>query len=561
MTMPGKRGGRRMLSRSLILATGLCVAAGALLALGYVATGEWQRNSVLAADRQAAVKLNLLTTALSHDMKAAQVSLLVPLEAADVAEDPPHDLRQTVARGLARFPYPEWFFVAHAVDGGRERTWLFTRADRPPPWGAGLPQGMGRHTVVMTPDVPALRELVGQLRRQPTPGRRFTAFESEIHQTRYQIVAVSLRSRSQVTDLAGFAVNLGWVRDHYFAELLDQVSRIGGAGAVSLAVLDEAEAVVANTGSLAPGASVRQRPFRLMFFDSAMTALLPPRATAPREWRARAGPMDGDGVLAAAARGARWTLGAMALAAVVSVIGMLVTTRTVRVRAELAAMKSDFVSTVTHELKAPLAVIRLAVDTLASGRYTSAEAIPEYARLASRETLRLSHQIDNLLTYARVSDVEREYRFEALEVAELVEDALERFGPRLIELGFETCVDVPLDLPRIHADRTAVLQAVGNLVDNAIKYSTSRLSLEVRGRAHGKTVRLEVTDRGRGIPEEELPRIFDRFYRGRSAAPGGSGLGLAIVSRVAADHGGRVDVESRVGEGTTVTLLLPAEGS
>jgi signal transduction histidine kinase len=119
---------------------------------------------------------------------------------------------------------------------------------------------------------------------------------------------------------------------------------------------------------------------------------------------------------------------------------------------------------------------------------------------------------------------------------------------------------VPLDLPRLRADRMAVFQGLDNVVDNAIKYSTGTArALTVRARAEGAFVRLDVVDRGRGIPEVELPHVFDRFYRGRGAAPGGSGLGLAIVRRVVADHRGRIDITSRVDEGTTVVLMLPTE--
>ena len=544
---------------SLALAAGICAATAGLVGLGYRATREWRRSSVEVLQRQADVTLALLAAALNRDMKGAQVSLLLPLQAPDVTADPPHDLRRTLAgRGFARFPYPEWFFIHHAAPGTRGHTWLLSRAERPPSWHRQ--ERRDPHPVMMTRDPPALLGLLAEVQRRSSVSSRFVVFDWEIEGARYQVVVACLHggSTAGARGFAGFAVDLQWVRDHYFAELVREIARIGGhEETVSLAVVDDTGAVVAATGGAAPGSPALGRAFPLQFFDPAMRSLLPPDSRTPAEWTARAA--IEDVTLAAATRGAQRTLVLLSLAALAGMVGLLFTARAVAARAELAAMKSEFVATVTHELKAPVAVIRLAGDTLAAGRYASAETVAEYAQIASREASRLARLVDNLLTYARVSDVRREYHFEGLDVAELVDDVVVRFRPRLDELGFETVVDVPLDLPPIRADRAAVFQVLDNVVDNAIKYSTDRRSLHVSARADGATMRLEVTDRGRGIPEAERPHVFDRFYRGRGVAPGGSGLGLAIVRRVVADHGGRVEIASRVGEGTTVTLILPVE--
>ena len=537
---------------SLALAAGVCAATAAIIGLGYLAIREWRRSSHEVLQRQADVTLALLATAIHRDMKGAQVSLLLPLQAPDVTADPPHDLRRTLAaRGFARFPYPDWFFIAH------EHTWLFSRAERPPSW---LPAATREaHPVSMTRDPPALADLVAEVRRRSAPSARFVVFDWETAGRRYQIVAAALRDGSaRAPGVVGFAVDLAWVRTSYFPDLVREIAQIGGhEETVSLSIVDEQGATVATTGRAARGASMADRPFALQFFDPAMRSLLTADARSPIEWTARAA-IDDD-TLAAATRGAQRTLLLLSLAALAGVIGLVFTLRAVQARAELATLKSDFVATVTHELKAPLAVIRLAGDTLAKGRYTSTETIGEYARLASQEAERLTRLVDNLLTYARVSDVQRDYRFEALDVAEMVDDVVTRFRPRLDGLGFETVVDVPLDLPRIRADRAALFHVLDNVVDNAIKYAGERRWLQVRARAEDGRMRLEVADRGRGIPEGELPYVFDRFYRGSGSAPGGSGLGLAIVRRVMGDHGGHVDIASRTGEGTTVTLLLPLE--
>lgn len=247
----------------------------------------------------------------------------------------------------------------------------------------------------------------------------------------------------------------------------------------------------------------------------------------------------------------------LAAAALASVVGMFLTARAVRARADLAAMQSDFVCTVTHELKTPLAFIRLLGETLGHRRYTSLETIADYARLLSQEAWRLTRLIDNILTFARVTNSGHRQQFEAIEVAEIVEDVLNHFRPQLAAKAFDVTVDMPADLPRACGDRAMLCQALDNLVDNAIKYSADRRVLQIGARMAGERMVLEVTDCGRGIATEEIPRVFDKFYRGRSGSTGGSGLGLSIVKRIMEEHHGDVELLSVPGEGTTVRLLLP----
>ena len=140
----------------------------------------------------------------------------------------------------------------------------------------------------------------------------------------------------------------------------------------------------------------------------------------------------------------------------------------------------------------------------------------EYAGLLSVEASRLGGSIDNLLTYARYSDARAASATELADVepADLVEDALQGFRPVLANLEFELIVDVPPDLPQICVDRPAMIQALENIVDNAIKYSTNEKRLAVTGTATARNVTLTVRDRGTGIARKDLSRIFERFYRG-----------------------------------------------
>src|SRR5207248_4022947 len=135
---------------------------------------------------------------------------------------------------------------------------------------------------------------------------------------------------------------------------------------------------------------------------------------------------------------------------------------------------------VTHELKTPLAGIQLVADTLVRGRYDSADKIQHYARLLSREAKNLTRLIDNLLAYSRLNDVRHAYRFESVEVSDLVTDTLEICDAILVEQDFAVTVDLPADLPSVRVDRSAVVLALTNVIDNAIKYSTTTRVIQIR---------------------------------------------------------------------------------
>jgi signal transduction histidine kinase len=249
----------------------------------------------------------------------------------------------------------------------------------------------------------------------------------------------------------------------------------------------------------------------------------------------------------------------ISIAAGASLLALVLTVRADRASAALASMKSDFVAAVTHELKTPVASIRLVGDTLANGRYTSPTTVREYAGLLSVEASRLGASIDNLLTYARYSSSTAASATELADVepADLVEDALQGFRPVLATVEFDLVVNVPSDLPQICVDRPAMIQALDNIVDNAIKYSTTQKYLAVNGTATTKNVTLTVKDRGTGIPRKDLSRVFERFYRGGNVTVSGSGLGLPIAKRIIEGHGGRIVVRSSVGSGTEVDVTLP----
>jgi signal transduction histidine kinase len=225
----------------------------------------------------------------------------------------------------------------------------------------------------------------------------------------------------------------------------------------------------------------------------------------------------------------------------------------------LTAMRSEFVSSVTHELKTPLANIRAMADTLVR-RPIGGETVRDYAELLMQEAKRLTRLVDNLLAYARVTDVTDVYSFEPVAPAELVDDVLQNFRHQLSERGFTVELDIPVDVPLVRADRTAMMLTLDNLVDNAIRYSPGPQFIRITARRDGANVVIEVQDHGAGIPPQELSTVRRKFARGRWAGAGGSGLGLAIVSRIVADHKGTFELDSEPGTGTKAKVYLPIAG-
>ena len=226
-------------------------------------------------------------------------------------------------------------------------------------------------------------------------------------------------------------------------------------------------------------------------------------------------------------------------------------------RRRLDAVRRDFVANVSHELKTPVGALALLAETLAF------EDDPVVVRrLADRmqtEAARTGRIIEDLLDLSRIEAEEAPQR-EPVPVHLLVAEAVERVRPAAERRRVRILTDDPPPSRTVRGDRRQLVSAVANLLDNAVKYSEDGATVEVRSRAEGEVVEIDVEDHGVGIPARDLERIFERFYRvdrARSRDTGGTGLGLAIVRHVAGNHRGEVRVTSREGEGSIFTLRLP----
>jgi signal transduction histidine kinase len=267
--------------------------------------------------------------------------------------------------------------------------------------------------------------------------------------------------------------------------------------------------------------------------------------------------------------------GLITIAALAALVGFFSARRAFLRQHQLSELKSNFVSSVSHELRAPIASMRLLAESLQRGKVVEPARQADYFRFLVQECRRLSGLIENVLNFARIEQGRQEYEREPTDVLGLLQQTIKVMEPAAAEKQ----VHLALTLPAHSSDASpmtpmldgpAIQQALVNLIDNALKHSAPggtvtvgfemQNPLELTGVAAGTALRIHVRDNGPGIPPEDHERIFERFYRRGSELrreTQGIGIGLSIVKHIAEAHGGRVTVESQVGQGSRFTLELP----
>ena len=226
--------------------------------------------------------------------------------------------------------------------------------------------------------------------------------------------------------------------------------------------------------------------------------------------------------------------------------------------ADLTRMQGDFISHVSHQLKTPLSLLSAAMETVTMDRARSPEKLQQYLGIMRGEVARLSALVQRILEYSRLQQ-QRGYEFEPIDLRTLVRETVAAFESSLAARQLTFHVEEQSPPPRVLADPAAIEQALVNLLDNAVKYSGDSRHVTVRLRSVGTSAIIEVVDEGIGIDKDEQRRIFERFYRGAGglAHRNGFGLGLPIVHELVHAHGGRVEVDSQPGKGSTFRVIIP----
>jgi two-component system, OmpR family, phosphate regulon sensor histidine kinase PhoR len=288
-------------------------------------------------------------------------------------------------------------------------------------------------------------------------------------------------------------------------------------------------------------------------------------------WRVQVSPQASEEIASRVEKRRLLEITMVSLSAIVIVIGAIAIVLVSEKERRISSLKSEFVANVSHELKTPLALVRMFAEMLQSGRVQTDAKRQEYLDIIVRESERLSALIENVLDFARLERGRGSYEFAEGDVGDAVTRAANVYRYRAEREGLRLTLDVEDDLPTSHIDERAIQLAVVNLVDNALKYAPEGEELIVRAArtADGESVRVDVIDRGPGVPGDDRHRIFDRFVRlpsrgaGSSSPVRGSGIGLALVKHIAESHGGRAWVVSSTDPtagptGSTFSFSIPA---
>jgi two-component system phosphate regulon sensor histidine kinase PhoR len=282
-----------------------------------------------------------------------------------------------------------------------------------------------------------------------------------------------------------------------------------------------------------------------------------PFQTTLYKWRVNVSLLSAEELAASAARRRVLEMVLVGLSGLVVTAGMVVVVVAAARERKLSALKSDFVANVSHELKTPLALVRMFAELLQSGRVESAEKRRQYLQIILSESERLTALIENVLDFAKVERGKAGYDFSDCALPDVVLRAVEACRVRAEREEVTLDLDIEQGLPLAHVDERAIEIAIINLVDNALKYARdgNRVSIQVRRR--GKLAEVAVVDQGAGIALEDRKRIFERFVRGRGTKQvRGSGIGLALVKHIAVAHGGDAWVEAAEPRGSRFAFTV-----
>jgi two-component system, OmpR family, phosphate regulon sensor histidine kinase PhoR len=223
-------------------------------------------------------------------------------------------------------------------------------------------------------------------------------------------------------------------------------------------------------------------------------------------------------------------------------------------------LRSDFVSGISHEFKTPLSLVRLYSETLTNDDHDfSPEERKSYIRIIARESERMSRMVENVLNFSRIEQGKQKPPDQQEgDIADAVRQTVDDYSEYLTWRGFQVKSSIQPSMPLVRFNHERISQMILNLMENAVKYSGKSRLIRVNAWAQNREVVIEVRDNGFGIPLEEQKMIFQPFYRAsKGSEKGGCGLGLYLVDQVMKEHGGRVEVESEVDQGSRFRLIFP----
>jgi signal transduction histidine kinase len=408
--------------------------------------------------------------------------------------------------------------------------------------------------------------MVKRFRELAPEKRAISVFETTIDGRRTYFqgqLRFTFPSRERLTSFVAAQVDAEALRREYIPRLvaakLANVEGPVGFPPLQVTVLDADGRVVFPPNGAAPRRWVDERTFPLVFFDPELTGFAAPERRKPEQWRLLTG-YGNQSIPEIIASRERPQRAMMAMLAGVMALGVFFVARAAAREVRLAELKANFVSSVSHDLKTPLALIQLFAETLELGRLKNTDRAHEYYRIINSEARKLTRLINNLLDFSKIEAGLRRYKLEPVDLGALTRHLVESLESQFRHNQYEVTVRVAEALPAVLLDPEAAEQALENLISNAMKYSPDHREILVEVDAVDGYGRVRVTDRGIGIAPKLQRKVFRKFYRIQHDAgtgPQGTGLGLAIVDHIMRGHNGFVRVDSEPGRGSTFTLHFP----
>lgn len=549
------------------------VAIGLTLAVlgAAVLVVSLQRRTVAAVERQSLTVLQNIgrqrAERLANEIRHVFDGAVLETLFAASAETPSTQELDAVARQLEaghRYPYVERFFFwnrrTNAVAPGE--VLFFRRSGETGPYEIRvlLADG-GSAGFYRSPERGrALADLARSFSRQDYRVT-YAVVERQFDDIEYQVVVRWwwTGEREQTFAVSGYLVNMRYVREQLFADLFQSGLRpelgFDDLPPDQVYVRDDAGGLVYGSEPLAREV-VAEQSLSMVFFPvtSRPTRLVekPP----PRQWTL--GVHVPEAALAASALSMSGGYWFSAGAVLLMLIALALSISANREAVKLASIRADLVSSVTHELRTPLALLNLAGETMAVARTQAPERLEEYIGVVRRESAELMRLVDKTLELSRLESDRLAYRFEPTNLDELVERVVTRFRDRLPDRDLAIRVRGHGEPRFALLDASAFEQALINLLDNAVRYAIGTRGVDVALSTLDQVAAIDVMDYGDGIPPHDLPHIFEKFFRGSNngSARSGFGLGLALVSQVVDAHRGRIEVESLPNERTRFRILL-----
>lgn len=561
-----KRFGQIFKDRGFRLAAGLAVVVAIPMAVLFYfqfrSLNDLEKTSAVVLRQLSSDTAGSLTETIEDYLKRPHISVLLRVPQ---ARTEPLDLAwidPIFADGLMESPFVDAFFI-WTERGPRANTWI--RYDQ--------------RSVALAADdldrrfrvdeafggrlLPRIQELV-HLRMA------IVAFTEEIDGRKYYVQA-QLRfesfARQRVTSVVALVVDAEKLRREFIPALLRErlanVQQPVGFPPLEVAVLQEDGSPIFESDELrSDDVPVDERSFAIIFFDKELLEFAAPYEQEREIWGLRTGygPSSIPDIVSASTRP---QMALMVVLAAAMSLGVFLVAGAAAREVQVAEMKSNFVASVSHDLKTPLALIQLFAETLELGRIRTPDRAMEYYRIINGEAKKLTRLIENILDFSRMEAGLRPYRMEPADMGASLAKVLARMNTQLEQGRFTVTTSIAPGLPRVMADEGATEQAIENVLANAMKYSGENRAIDVEARRDNGHVVIRIRDHGVGISRREQGRIFRKFYRVQrelGGGPQGTGLGLAIVEHTMRGHGGFVRVTSEPDQGSTFSLHFPISG-